>query len=279
LLQALLLVSLAQGAELRVMASIFPVADMVRQVGGQRVEVQVLIPPGADPHGYEPPPSVVRQLREAELFFQVGAGLELWAEGLLKAAGAKRVLLTEGMRLLSQGPGGQANPHVWLDPLLAVQMTEKIKEALLEADPPGGPLYEANARRFIQALRALDEEIRRELSALRGREFASLHPAWDYFALRYGLRSLGSIRPSPSRPASPRALARLARRLREAKVRVVLAEEQMSLREARVLASEAGARVVLLDPLGGVPGRDSYLALMRYNLRKLLEALRNEQGS
>jgi zinc transport system substrate-binding protein len=274
----------APAARIPVVASIVPLGDLVRQVGGDRVQVRVLLPPGASPHTFEATPDAVREFAGARLFFQVGAGLESWAAALVQAAGGVRtVTLSEGMDLIrlagGHEPPGDArtrepgNPHLWLDPLLALRMTGAIERALGEADPAGASVYRANAEAYGRSLRELDAEIRRTVSGFRVRSFVSFHPAWDYFARRYGLVQAGVIEESPGRDPTPRQLAAIVAAIRAAGIRAVFAEPQLNPKPAEVIAREAGVRVVILDPQGGLPGRETYLDLMRWNLARMREAM------
>jgi len=265
---------------MKVMASIYPVGDMVKEVGGDRVEVKVLLPPGASPHVFEPTMKTAKEIQQTRLFFAVGAGLDQWAEKLVKASGEniRIVVLSEGMKLLrEEGEHGHdhggANPHVWLDPLLAVEMVKKIGRALEETDPQGASLYRQRSAEYVAKLHALDGEIRKTVSTFRIKSFVSFHPAWDYFALRYGLRSVGVIEESPGKEPSSRKLEAIVKAIRDYHIRAVFAEPQLNPKAAEVIAREAGVKVIMLDPEGGLPGRETYMGLMKYNLERLKEAM------
>jgi len=276
-------------APLRVAATIFPVADMVRNVGGDHVSVSVLLPAGASPHTFDPRPSQIRVLSEARLLFEIGAGLEPWADDLARAAGSRDltvVQLSEGIELLGldapqelaadhDHPISHANPHVWLDPVHTISMVHRIAETLAEMDPAHASSYFQNASRYMEELVGLHEEIRRTTAEFASRRYVAFHPAWAYFARRYGLEPAGIIEESPGREPSPRHLQKILRAIRSYDIGAVFAEPQLSSKAADVIAAEAGVEVVVLDPLGGegLEGRASYLALMRYNLSKMARAL------
>ncbi len=279
---ALLVPAAAGGAPLRVAATIFPVGDLVRQVGGGRVDVRVLLPPGASPHTFEPSPSQAGDLAGAVLLVQVGAGLEPWAGRMAAATGGRARVLTlaDGIQLIA-GDGdhdrhdhASGNPHVWLDPVLVMGMTGRIADTLADIDPPGAAAYRSNAAAFRARLSDLDADIKRTVDTFRIRSFVSFHAAWDYFARRYGLRSAGTIEESPGREPSPRQLAAIVAEIRRLGIPAVLAEPQLNPKPAEVIAREAGVRVVLVDPEGGLPGRTTYINLMRWNLVRMAEAMR-----
>ena len=265
---------------LKVVASISPIGDIVREVGGERVVVRVLLPPGASPHVFEPTPGTAKDITQARLFFGVGAGLDFWAEKLVRASREhiRIILLSEGMKLLHEegdhGHGHETgNPHVWLDPLLAMEMVRKVEQTLVETDPQGARTYRVRSAQYIARLQALDAEIRNTVSTFSIKSFVSFHPAWDYFALRYGLKSVGVIEESPGKEPSPQRLQAIIRAIRHYHIRAVFAEPQLNPKIAEVIAHEAGVKVIMLDPEGGLPGRETYLGLMRYNLARLKEAM------
>jgi ABC-type Zn uptake system ZnuABC Zn-binding protein ZnuA len=265
---------------LRVVASIFPVGDMVREVGGDRVAVQVLLPPGASPHVFEPTPGMAKEISKAGLFFEVGAGLDFWAEKLVKGVepNIRVVVLSNGMKLLKEEgerdhEHGAANPHVWLDPVLAVEMVKKIQKALAETDPQGAEIYRKRGSDYIAKLKILDADIRKTIATFAIKSFVSFHPAWDYFAIRYGLKDAGVIEESPGEEPAPRKLESIVKAIRNYHIRAVFAEPQLNPKVADVIAHEAGVKVVMLDPIGGLPGRETYLELMRYDLRQMKDAM------
>ncbi len=283
----------AQEGRIPVTASIVPLADFCRQIGGELVDVQVLVPPGASPHTFEPPPSVVARASRARLFLFIGEGLEPWAARLAKSLKKGSVALeaARGLPLIrgiparesreSEHPADEhahshqgANPHVWLDPLLAQEICRKIATALIQLDPANKVLYEENLRNYLDKLKALHEEILQRVSGFRIRKYVCFHPAYVYFSRRYGLEETGVIELSPGREPSPRHLRNLVEQIREQGIQVVFAEPQLNPRVAEVIAREAGVRVAMLDPLGGrAPYGSDYLALMRYNLEVMAESM------
>lgn len=268
------------GEKLRVVASIAPLADFARQVGRDNVEVTLLLPPGASPHTYEPVPRMVREISKARIFIKIGAGLEFWADKLMAASagGITTVTCSEGIQLLRGEDHDHAlsdvNPHIWLDPVLSMKIVEKIAAAFSEADPAHAPFYRKNAKDYISKLAVLDREISQEVKTFRTRDYVTFHPAWDYFARRYGLRVAGVIEEAPGKEPSPRHVQRIIVAIRRLKTRVVFAEPQFSPRMAHAIAQQAGARVLMLDPVGGGKGRKTYIDLMKYNLAVMEKAMK-----
>jgi len=290
--------------KLLVAATIVPLGDFCRQIGGDLVQVQVLIPPGASPHAFEPAPSVMARAARARVFVYIGAGLEPWAARLLRSRGSKNLMVVEaaqGIPLLgldephhgheaakAQGHTGQhpdkegapethlaGNPHIWLDPALAQEICVKIAGALIQADPGHRAQYEANFKDYQAKLAALDREIKQHAQKWRLRDYVTSHPAFSYFARRYNLHEVGTIEAAPGREPTPRHLQDLVAAIRRYGIRVVFAEPQLNPRVAEVIAQEAGVKVLRLDPMGGAPPYGSdYLQMMRANLAALDEALR-----
>lgn len=275
-------------ATLRVVATIFPLADMVRQVGGDAVEVATLLPPGASPHTFEPTPAQIRDIVRARVFVQVGAGLDTWTEKLLAARGEGMTIVTVTDGLPLWGAGREHNgehhagarggdPHVWLDPVLVRDhLVPAIVRGLSQADPQRRADFERAAREYGDALTQLDTHIRARLAPLANRSYVAFHSAWRYFGARYGLDEVAVVESFPGKEPSAQAIASLVQQARAARVHALLIEPQFSPRLAEQIAGEFGGRVVLVDPLGGprMPERGDYLDLMRYNAQAFAEALR-----
>ncbi|MFA5354309.1 MAG: metal ABC transporter substrate-binding protein [Thermodesulfovibrionales bacterium] len=271
----------------KVVASIHPIADMVKNVGGDRVKVTTLLPPAASPHTFEPTPRQMAGLSDAALFIKVGAGLEFWAEKVVKAVANRNLTvvdLSQGMPLLhgTEETGAEhghhhegADPHYWLDPLLAKQIVDRIAGALAKKDPSNSAYYKDNAARYKGELERLHEEFSREVRQFTTKDYVTFHAAWSYFSNRYGLKVLGVIEEAPGREPAPSTIARIVKDLRKIRARVVFTEPQFSPRIADAIAREAGAKVLFLDPLGSPadPARDSYIELMQYNFSQMRKAM------
>ena len=265
--------------KLLVAASIPPIADFVREVGGDRVDVLLMVPPGASPHTYEPTPSQMRQLAQARLLFINGVGLEFWAEKAADAAGPSLqvVVLSKGMEILGKTAHGGGNPHIWLSPVRAQEYVKRIRDALIAADPDGADEYRANADAYLKQLQALDAEIRAAVKTFKSREMVTFHASWAYFIHDYGLHQAAVLETTPGKEPSAAEIARIVEIIRKTHAPAVFAEPQFSPRAAQVIADEAGVPVLTLDPLGGLPPRETYIKLMRWNLAQLKRGLGGEK--
>ena len=268
--------------KIKVVATIVPLADFARQVGGARAEVTLLLPAGASPHTYEPTPKTVHEISKAKIFIRIGAGLEFWADKLVAAAARDVITVTcsEGVTLIKGQEHGHGHalsnvdPHIWLDPIICIDIIRKIEDAFSKADPSNSSYYKKNSSVYIARLLSLDREISEKVRTFRTREYITFHSAWDYFSRRYGLKVAGVIEEGPGKEPTARHIGEILRLIKGLKTRVVFAEPQSSTRIAEVIAKEAGAQVLILDDLGGQKGRETYLDLMRYNLAVMEKAFK-----
>ncbi len=275
------------GEKIPVVASIFPITDMVRQIGGKYVDVVTVIPTGAGPHTFEPKPSLIKKISRARIFFMVGTGLEFWAEKFIKLSEnhLTAVVLSEGVSLIyntaehhrgdSDHHYDHANPHIWLDPEIARSMIDKITIGLCKIDDKHSEYYKQRSRAYLDDLYELHLLISRTVEKFRIRKYVALHPAWDYFARRYGLECAGVIETAPGRNPTPKQIKKIVSNIKKHKIRAVFAEPQLNPKVAEVIAREAKIKVLLLDPIGGpkIKGRDTYIDLMKYNLNILQGAM------
>ncbi len=259
---------------LRVTASVLPIADWARNVGGDRVSVSCVLSSGSSPHTFTPSPSDVTKLARADVFMMIGVGLEEWAQDFIAAAGRRGLIVVKlGERI---GFKEGANPHVWLDPNLAMKMVFEMARALGSLDPKSRALYEKNARRYVSKIEALDSRFAPKFAALGQRSVVQFHPAFTYLLRHYGVGVLDVIEPHPGKRPSSKHLQQIILRLRKQPRRIVLIEPQLSSKAAVAVASETDASLVVLDPLGDltVPSRSTYLSLLEFDLSELLKSLR-----
>lgn len=267
-------------------------ADIAREVAGDRIAVTALLPIGVDPHTWEPAPRDAAAVASARLFIVNGAGLEAFLQPLLDGLGGRRPRVVEASAGLvprrrgDSEPGADVDhhdidPHFWLDPLNVVRYAENIGDALAELDPAGASTFRANAAAYAEKLRDLDRWIAGEVARIppERRLLVTNHESLGYFADRYGLRIVGTVIPGISTGASPSArdLAALADGLRGTGARALFIEEGADPRLARQLAAETGLALVtdlrthtLSGPDGPAP---TYLAMMRVDARTIVDAL------
>jgi zinc/manganese transport system substrate-binding protein/zinc transport system substrate-binding protein/manganese/iron transport system substrate-binding protein len=269
---------------LDVVVTIPVLKDFADRIGGPHVRVVSLLSGQENEHTYSPKPSDLAAVRRAKVMIQIGMGLEVWVGSLIKNAGAAGLLVVTtsesitriGDRAAEPAAHGHAggNPHIWLDPENAQQMVRQIARALSTADPAHDADYRANEDRYLRELRALETDLLRRLQPVADRRIVVHHPAWPYFANRFGFHIVGEIIAQAGAEPSARHLQALVKTIREERIRVIVSEPQLNQKLPRILAQESGARVVVLTAMpGGVPGTDSYLDMLRYNVMQLAQAL------
>ncbi len=276
---------------LRAVASFSILGDLVRQVGGDRVEVEVLVGPGSDAHVYSPKPAQARQVGQAQVVFSNGLGFDGWMARLLKSAGFKgrHVVASEGVKPLKAAPGhdghghghghAEADPHAWQDVARVQAYVANIAQGLCAADAPGCEAYRRNAESYGRQLKALDQEIKQAWGAIPAaqRLVISSHDAFGYYAAAYGVRFLAPQGVSTDAEASAQGVARLVRQIRQEKARALFVEsiadprliEQIA-RETGLKASSAGLYSDSLAPSGDA---SSYIGMMRHNTKALTAAI------
>ena len=286
------------GATLRIVTTNPTLADLARQVGGDRAQVQSLMRGPENPHNVIPKPSFVVKLRKADLFVHLGLDAEPWVSNLVRSARRERFLpggegnvdASWGVPLLELPPRGGlsralgdihvfGNPHYALDPSNGIVIGHHLAEAFSRVDPDHATLYREKADALERNLRSLIDDLQKRLTPLRGTSIVVYHRTWPYFRKRFSLDKLAEVEPVPGIAPGPRHIATVAERMEENRVGLVIVETFSNLRIARRLADlAAGRAVVLAQQVEALPGVDSYQALFRYNAEALLEAQRQLRG-
>ncbi len=274
----------AGGAPVKVVATTTVFADLVAQVGGDRVEVSSLVPKGGEVHTFDPTPSDIRRVVEADLIVRNGLGLDDWLAALVADAGATAPVVVlgedlDGVDYLGGDPdhGEEVNPHLWLDVAYAKAYVGRIAAALSAADPDAAAGYQERAAAYGAELATLDTEIRERLGAIpeADRLVISFHDAFPYFARAYGLVIDGTIVEAPGQDPSAGQIADLVAAIDDKGISAILAEVQFNDELAQAIAAETDAVVVsdlYTDTLGDAP-LDTYGAIMRSNVDRIVEAL------
>lgn len=240
-----------------------PEQEFVERVGGDHVRVVLLVPPGADMHTYEPPPGVLADVAEADMYATVGSGIEFelaWKDRIAaQNPGMLIVDCSRGIDLISADDDGHrgTDPHIWVSPRNAKVMVENIREGLTRVDPENAGDYRRNADTYLEELDALDEEIGRTLARSGVTKIMVYHSSWAYFARDYDLAEI-PVEHEGKEP-SPQRIEHLVGQAREEGIRVIFASPERSPRGAEVIAGEIGGTVVLVSPLA-----KDYIANMRH---------------
>lgn len=254
---ALLLASLLNAKPV-IIASIAPVEYLAKAVGGDKIEVQSLAK--GDVHSYEPKPNDMKAVAKARIF--IAAGLEFEEAWIprFKASAKNLVVVKSDAKIAKlkeereeqaehdEKHEAHADPHVWLNPMLAITMARNISDALIDMDKANKDFYLENFQKLMNDLLAFDESAKESLAGLKNRKFVVYHPAWGYFAAHYDLEQI-SIERSGKEPKIDE-MASTLKMIKDENIKVIFADPNRSQKSAQILASQTGAKVELLDPLG-----------------------------
>jgi ABC-type Zn uptake system ZnuABC Zn-binding protein ZnuA len=297
----------AAGQALPVVTTTSIIADLVRNVGGDRVVVSAILPPGTDPHTFAPTPSDIQAVSKARILFENGLGLEEWLAELTQNAGGERVtiVVTEGITAIEGGEHGHEeehssasssaeahdedehgaeskDPHMWFDVQNTIKYVENIRDGLKQLDTAASATYDANATIYIDQLKQLDAEIEQQVQMIpqERRKLITNHDTFGYFAKRYGFTVVGSVFEGVSTEEEPSAqqVGQLVQLIQEQNVPAIFTENTVNSRLAEQIADEAEIKVVTnlyTDSLGMTGSEaDSYVKMMRYNVQQIVSALK-----
>lgn len=283
--------------KIEIVTTLFPTYDFARQIGKDKVNVSLLLPPGIEPHSFEPKPADVVRISKADIFIYTGKYMEPWAEDMIKGAVNKNLMAvdaSQGIALTAEEDndkeqdnhkGGQEDgryhhggkdPHIWLDLGNAQVMINTVAMALAQRDAGNKDFYLNNAQEYNAKLAELDGRFKDTFSGCKRKTIVSGgHFTFGYFVRRYGLRYVSAYEGfSPNAEPSPRAIAELINKLKDSGARYVYYEELLDPKVPRIISQEAGARLELLQAAHNVSKDElkrgvGYLEIMEDNLRKL----------
>ena len=258
-------------------------ADIARNVAGDQLVAESLVPFGADPHSYQPVPQDTKKINESKVLIVNGADYERSLAPLLANAGAKKesIEASAGLRLITDPENNQVDPHLWLDPSNVIVYVDNIREGLTQFNPEGADLYEANARAYITQLQELDAWINGQVAQIppQRRVLVTNHDSLEYFAQHYGFKVVGTVVDSFNSDASPSAeqMADLIDRIKLFEVPAIFLDTADNPALAEQIASETGAKVVTdlhFESLTEGAPAGTYIDMMRYDVTKIVEALK-----
>lgn len=273
--------------KLKVVTTFYPLGEISRQVGGNKADVSVIVPAGSEPHEYEPTPQDIASMYSADIVVINGSGIDAWATKIrpdMESKGVKVLVMSQilgfddGRDAAVHEEGDGADPHFWLDPVLAQREAASIENVFKDVDMENRDVYTENVKAYTQVLQDLDRSYRDGLSSCKNKTVVTSHDAFGYLAKRYGFETLSIAGFSPESEPSTRQLADLARLAREKNIRYIFFETLVSPRLAEALASEIGAQTLVFNPLEGLTdeeiaqGKD-YVSVMQENLNNLRLAM------
>lgn len=256
-----------ENGRLQVITSIVPFAYFVERIGGDHVAVSAMVPPGGNPHSYEPTPRQMTELSGASIFVKAGSGVEFeldWMPRILALNPELQICdASVDVRLIPVSEEdhehevrshaeenhnhGRYDPHYWLSPENGILIARNIEKALIQADPEHRERYAAKADQLVSELEALRLEIRNRLASVRNRSFLVFHPAWGYYADEFGLKQIAAE--EEGKTLTPRQLQQVIEKAVSADIRVVFVSPQFSTVQAEAIARDIGGTTGMVDPL------------------------------
>ncbi|MEP0827816.1 MAG: zinc ABC transporter substrate-binding protein [bacterium] len=287
LLPILLLTLNVASAKLKVVASISDLAYFAELIGGDKIEVSRIASPRSDIHFIEVRPSYMVMVKNADIALKVGLELDIWMDRIIDGSRNGRLKIIDCSKYIEplEVPSFRAdarygdlhrygNPHYWLSPDNLPAIFRAVEEGLADSDPGNAAYYSANSQKFLSALKQSIDTLMPRLTALAGKEIIYYHNSWPYFNKFVGLSAAGFIEPYPGVPPSPSHMASLVKLIKEKNIRLIAMEPYFDKRVPEKIASETGARMVVLYPsIGGRQADESYIEWLSGNIDALLEAL------
>ncbi len=291
-LTVVLSVKVSAEEKLKIAASFYPLAELARQVGGDRVEVLNMTPAGVEPHDYEPTPRDIIKIRSAKVFLFNGGNTDAWAEKIqedLKKRGVEVVNMSEtlaksgellkGQEVVEVSEKAGFDPHFWLDPVLMQKQAMVVGDVLIKVDPGNAEYYTKTTADYVKRLADLDQKYREGLAHCQIRDVITSHAAFGYLARRYNLNMIYISGLSPDEEPSPRRLADIATLARQKNIEYIFFEPLASPKLAQTIAQEVGAKTLVFNPIEGLTDEEvqagkNYISIMEENLKNLRIALR-----
>ncbi|MEO1769312.1 metal ABC transporter substrate-binding protein [Candidatus Enterococcus ferrettii] len=277
--------------KLQVMTTFYPMYEFTKEVVGDKGDVKLLIPAGTEPHDYEPSAKDLAKIAESDVFVYNSPELETWVKNLTDTVDTNKTAIVEASKGISLMEGSEEegeeehdhshvlDPHVWLDPVLAIKEVETIRDDLSKKYPDDKDAFEKNAANYIKKLQDLDQKYQTAFTDASNKTFVTQHAAFGYLAKQYGLTQEAIAGVSPDQEPSPARLSELKHYVDDNHVSVIYFEENASSKVAETLSQETGVKLEVLNPLESLTNQqmkdgESYLTVMEENLAALKESIK-----
>ncbi|GAB1401861.1 metal ABC transporter substrate-binding protein [Elusimicrobiota bacterium] len=278
----------------QIITTLFPTYDFAKQIGRDKIDITLLLPPGVEPHTFEPKPQDIVKINKSDIFIYTGKDMEPWAEDLLKAIPNKNLKVVDassGIEFISgkeehdeennhDHHHTEKDPHIWLDFENAMIMVDTIAKALIEKDPANKDFYLKNATEYKDKLADLDNRVKETLAGAKHKTIIyGGHFTFGYFAKRYGLEYDSPYEGfSPNAQPSPKAIGELIKKLKKSQIKYIYYEELLDPKVARTISQATGAKLELLHGAHNVSKTElksgiTFIDIMNDNLKKLKEGL------
>jgi zinc transport system substrate-binding protein len=273
------------GSTLKVLATFYPLYDFAQNVGGDKVNVSILVPETVDVHDFEPTPSSIAEVASAEVLIYNGAGLEPWIQEMVSASGNTKLIQVDtshGIQLRPVSPEFQRNnetvdPHIWLDPVLAKQQVNNILQGLIQADPADSQYFTQNAQTYEAKLDTLNAEAINATTNVATRYFVTFHEAFGYFANQYNITQIPILGPFEEEP-TPSDIQNVINAIHQYRLLYVGYESLENPAISQSISSQTNAALIQMDPIEGLTAQDKaagddYISLMHRDIANIGLAL------
>ncbi len=268
----------------KIAATIFPIYDIARNVAGDKAEVVLITPPGASPHTFEITAEQIRKLQDTDIMLAIGHGLDDWiTEARNAVPGSQVKTVSQGVHLREfeedyeheeEHSHEGIDPHYWLSIDNAIKITQTIRDALSEIDPDNSSHYYNNATNYVGELESTKQIIENQFINLGAREIITMHNAWGYFAEEFDLKIVATFEPFPGQEPTLKYLAELSNTAKQYNVKTIFSEPQLSNQVLIPFLKDLDMDLAVLDPVGGLENRNSYINTMLYNAQTIKEKLK-----
>jgi len=263
----------SDSTEISVIASFYPLYEFSKEVGQEKIEVSLLVPPGIEPHEWEPTINELQKMHQSDLIVINGLGFENWIEDFDIVNSDVMIVDTSENISVIKDEIFQGDPHIWLNPVMAKIQVTNIADALIKIDPVNEKYYRQNAKSFLDKLDSLDAKIKNQLVTCK-KDFIAFHNAFSYFSIQYNLSQHTIINSNdPHVEPTSKTLEEIINLAQQYDIDVIFTEEAVDPRTSQVIANEIGARVLVLSPIEVIDENSNYIMKMENNLSNLKEAL------
>lgn len=252
----------------KVAATIFPLADIAKNIAGDKFEIIGILPPGSSPHTFDLSPGDIKKLTDVSQIFAIGHDLDSWTDKIAESIDVPVYTVDKGVTLQP------SDPHYWMSVDNAMIIAQNITEEIIRLDPDNQEYYDNNLQQYVQKLTDLEQLGKTTFETVQNKKIIVFHDSWSYFADDFGLEIAGVFEKAPGKQPTPQYLADLYRTAQDNEIKAVFAEPQLSSDVVIPFIEDLGLELFVIDPLGGVDGRGSYIENMTYNIKTIDEALR-----
>lgn len=262
--------STAGADKIIIAATIYPLYDIAKNIVGSKGEVYYLINPGESPHTFEFTPGRVKKIHDADIAIKIGLGFDDWINDSIKSIGTTLDIYAVNKRIeLIDG-----NPHIWLSLTNGQIISENLCNVLVKEFPEYSEDFRENCASYIQKLESLNSSYKEEAKNFSKKEFIAFHDAWSYFSKDLGIKQVMAIEPFPGKEPTPEHLIEIQKTIKEYNIDTVFIEPQLSPEIVEFLAEDMDLEILILDPLGGIEGRQTYIKLMAFNFNQFRKTLK-----